>query len=220
MIYIFVSGGSFGIEAMVSSSGPGLTILLLLALPLVWALPMALVASELGSALPASGGFYIWTRRALGDFWGFQTAWWWSLALLVDTSVYVVLSTTYLQNQLGFGDTTYYVTCWAIIVIFTLVNILGVKIVAISSSLFSIFIISPFVVLGVLGLMNWQFNPLTPITPPDANLLGNEGALVLGLSIGLWMYSGYESMSTLAGEIEQPQRIIPKALMLVLPFVG
>ena len=47
MIYIFVSGGSFGIEAMVSSSGPGLTILLLLALHLVWALPMALVASEL-----------------------------------------------------------------------------------------------------------------------------------------------------------------------------
>ena len=220
MIYIFVSGGSFGLEAMVSSSGPGLTILLLLALPLAWALPMALVASELGSALPASGGFYIWTRRALGDFWGFQTAWWWSLALLVDTSVYVVLSTTYLQNQLGFDDTTYYLICWAIILLFTLVNILGVKIVALSSSLFSLFIIAPFIVLGVLGLMNWQFNPLTPITPPNADLLGNEGALVLGLSIGLWMYSGYESMSTLAGEIEQPQRIIPKALMLVLPFVA
>jgi amino acid transporter len=142
------------------------------------------------------------------------------LALLVDTSVYVVLSTTYLQNQLGFGDTTYYLICWAIILLFTLVNILGVKIVALSSSLFSLFIIAPFIVLGVLGLMNWQFNPLTPITPPNADLLGNEGALVLGLSIGLWMYSGYESMSTLAGEIEQPQRIIPKALMLVLPFVA
>ena len=36
----------------------------------------------------------------------------------------------------------------------------------------------------------------------------------------MWMYSGYESMSTLAGEIEEPQRIIPKALMLALPFVA
>ncbi|MBA4693894.1 MAG: APC family permease, partial [Congregibacter sp.] len=37
MIYIFVSGGSFGIEEMVASSGPGLTLLLLLALPIIWA---------------------------------------------------------------------------------------------------------------------------------------------------------------------------------------
>ena len=66
MIYIFVSGGSFGIEEMVASSGPGLTLLLLLALPIVWALPMALIASELGSALPDSGGFYVWARRGLG----------------------------------------------------------------------------------------------------------------------------------------------------------
>ena len=85
------------------------------------------------------------------------------MALLVDTSVYVVLSTTYLQNQLGFGDTTYYLICWAIILLFTLVNILGVKIVALRSSLFSLFIIAPFIVLGVLGLMNWQFLSLIHI---------------------------------------------------------
>lgn len=52
---------------------------------------MALIASELGSALPGEGGFYVWARRALGDFWGFQTAWWWSLSIFVDSSVYIVL---------------------------------------------------------------------------------------------------------------------------------
>ena len=220
MIYIFVSGGSFGIEEMVSSSGPGLTLLLLLALPLIWALPMALIASELGSAIPDSGGFYVWTRRALGDFWGFQAAWWWSLALLVDTSLYIVLSATYLQNQLGFSDAVYFGICWSIIALFTIVNILGIRVVAIGSSLFAILIISPFVVLAGIGLANWQFNPFLPLIPPDTDLFGNEGALILGLSIGMWMYSGYESMSTLAGEMEEPQRIIPRALMLALPFVA
>ena len=68
MIYILVSGGSFGIEDMVSSSGPGLTLLLLVLLPVFWALPMALIASELGSAIPGEGGFYVWARRGLGDF--------------------------------------------------------------------------------------------------------------------------------------------------------
>ena len=220
MIYIFVSGGSFGIEAMIASSGPGLTLLLLIALPIIWALPMALIASELGSAIPDSGGFYVWTRRGLGRFRGFQAGWWWSLALLVDTSLYIVLSATYLQNQIGFGDELYYALCWSVIAVCTVVNVLGIKVVAIGSSLFAILIISPILVLGVIGLANWQFNPFTPMTPPDTDLLGANGALIVGLSIGMWFYSGYESMSTLAGEIEEPQRIIPKALMLALPFVA
>ena len=220
MIYVFVSGGSFGIEEMVASSGPGLTLLLLLVLPIIWALPMALIASELGSAIPDSGGFYVWTRRGLGRFWGFQAGWWWSLALLVDTSLYIVLSATYLQNQIGFSDGLYYAICWAVIAVCTVVNVVGIKIVAIGSSLFAILIISPILVLAVIGLANWQFDPFTPMTPPDTDLLGADGALIVGLSIGMWFYSGYESMSTLAGEIEEPQHIIPKALMLALPFVA
>ena len=220
MIYIFVSGGSFGIEEMISSSGPGLTLLLLMFLPLVWALPMALTASELGSALPSTGGFYIWIRRGMGDFWAFQAAWWWSLAVLVDTSLYILLSVGYLQQQIGFDDRVFYAISWLIILLFSTINILGLKLIAIGSTLFSILIISPFLVLGVVGLANWQFNPLVPFTPPDATLWGGEGALILGLSIGMWLYSGYESMSTLAGEIEEPQRVIPRALMLVLPFVA
>jgi amino acid transporter len=221
MIYILVSGGSFGIEDMVSSSGPGLTILLLILLPVFWSTPMALVASELGSALPGEGGFYIWARRGLGDFWGFQTAWWWSLSIFVDSSVYVVLGVGYLQNWLHFSQLWFYVICWAIIAAFTLVNIYGVQLVALSSTLFSVLIIAPFVALIVVGLAKWQFNPLTPFTAAGMSVLGNgtNGALGLGLAIGVWMYFGYESMSTLSGEIRNPQRIIPRALLLAVPFI-
>ncbi len=126
MIYILVSGGSFGIEDMVSSSGPGLTILLLILLPIFWSLPMALIASELGSALPGEGGFYVWARRGLGDFWGFQTAWWWSLSIFVDSSVYIVLGVGYLQNWLHFATSIarhLAVICGRIIVAFTVINI-------------------------------------------------------------------------------------------------
>ncbi len=130
------------------------------------------------------------------------------------------LSVTYLQNQIGLSDGIYYAICWSVIGVCTAVNVMGIKIVAIGSSLFAILIISPFVVLSVIGLANWQFNPFTPMTPPGTDLLGSDGALVIGLSIGMWFYSGYESMSTLAGEIEEPQRIIPKALMMALPFVA
>jgi amino acid transporter len=219
MIYILVSGGSFGIEDMVSSSGPGLTIILLILLPVFWSLPMALVASELGSALPGEGGFYVWARRGLGDFWGFQTAWWWSLSIFVDSSVYIVLGVGYLKNWLHFSQLWFYVICWAIILAFTLVNIFGVQLVALSSTLFSVVIIAPFIVLIVVGLAKWQFDPLTPVTPPGVPFFGTNGAFGLGLAIGVWMYSGYESMSTLSGEIRNPQKIIPRALMLAVPFI-
>ena len=219
MIYILVSGGSFGIEDMVSSSGPGLTILLLVLLPIFWSLPMALVASELGSALPGEGGFYVWARRALGDFWGFQTAWWWSLSIFVDSSVYVVLAVGYLQNWLDFSQLWFYAICWAIIAVFTLVNIFGVKLVALSSTVFSILILAPFFVLIIVGLLKWEFDPFAPVTVPGAPFFGTGGVLALGLAIGVWMYSGYESMSTLSGEIRNPQKVIPRALLLAVPFI-
>jgi amino acid transporter len=219
MSYILVSGGSFGIEDMVSSSGPGLTLLLLILLPVFWSLPMALIASELGSALPGEGGFYVWARRALGDFWGFQTAWWWSLSIFVDSSVYIVLAVGYLQNWLHFDQIWFYVICWTIIAVFTAVNIFGVQLVAFGSTVFSILILAPFFVLIVVGIAKWQFNPLTPFTAPGVPFFGSGGVFALGLAIGVWMYSGYESMSTLSGEIRNPQKIIPRALMLAVPFI-
>ena len=44
-------------------------------------------------------------------------------------------------------------------------------------------------------------------------------SLNLGLAIMMWMYSGWESIGTLAGEIENPQRIIPRALLITTPIV-
>ena len=221
MIYILVSGGSFGIEDMVSSSGPGLTLLLLVLLPIFWALPMALIASELGSAIPGEGGFYVWARRGLGNFWGFQTAWWWSLSIFVDSAVYVVLAIQYLQNWLHFSSLVGYIIAWVIIMVFTLMNVLGVKFVALSSTAFAVLILLPFFVLIVVGLAKWNFDPLTPFKAagPYLGADGASGVFALGLAIGVWMYSGYESMSTLSGEIRNPQKVIPRALMLVVPFI-
>jgi amino acid transporter len=67
-----VAGGAFGIEEMISASGPGLTLLMLIVLPFIWAGPQALVSAELGSAIPEAGGFYKWVQRGLGEFWAFQ----------------------------------------------------------------------------------------------------------------------------------------------------
>ncbi len=217
MIFIFVSSGAFGIEDMVSSSGPGLTLLMLLALPVFWAMPMAMVCSELGSALPEEGGYYAWTRRAMGEFWGFQCGWWSWTCQWVDSAVYIALVQGYVANwwpQLNGWE------IWGIgavlIAVFAYTNIRGLNIIALSSVVFTVVIVAPFLVEIVLGLAKWHGSPLQPFVPHGQSIFSS---LNYGLAIGVWMYSGYDSMSTIAGEVNNPRKLIPRGLMIAMPIV-
>jgi len=185
MIFIFVSSGAYGIEDMVSSSGPGMTLLLLIVLPFLWSNPMALVCAEVGAALPGEGGFYDWVTRALGEFWGFQCGWWWVLTGFVDTAVYVVLSVDYIETFLPLNGWQRVLLSLGIVLVFTIINIRGLDLVALGSVAFSIIILLPFVALVVLGFINWQHSPASPFVAPGESAMGSLG---LGLAIGMWMY--------------------------------
>src|SRR5713226_8139367 len=96
-MYAYATGGPFGLEDMVTTSGPGLTLLYHLLIPFFWCIPVSLVAAELTTAIPVEGGFYRWVRTAFGDFWGFQAGWWnWSASFLL-AAAYAVLATDYLS---------------------------------------------------------------------------------------------------------------------------
>jgi len=75
VIFFTVSGGAYGLEPLVGSLDAGWAMALIVLTPLFWALPIALMVGELASALPEEGGYYVWVRKALGDFWGFQEGW-------------------------------------------------------------------------------------------------------------------------------------------------
>ena len=76
MVYCLCAAGAYGIEDMIPSAGPGLSLLMLLIIPIFWSLPQVLCSAELGSAMPEEGGFYYWAQKGLGEFWGFQIGWW------------------------------------------------------------------------------------------------------------------------------------------------
>ena len=216
MVFSFVCSGGFGIEDMVSGSGPGFTLLLLIILPFVWGLPQALVCSELGSAIPEDGGLYRWSRRANGSFWGFQTGWWWVLSIFVDSAVYIALTVDYAQTWFHLTGLERWGLAVVLIAIFAYVNIRGLQLASWMLVILQVIVFVPFMALGVLGLAHWHFNPFHPILLPGVSLVGGVG---VALSVGIWMYSGFESMSTMAGEIKSPQRVIPRAVMFTLPVV-
>src|ERR1700742_652716 len=94
--YFMVSGGPYGIEDILGGAGYSRAILILLLLPIVWSLPTALMIGELASAIPADGGFFIWVRRALGPFWGYQEGWLSLSASIFDMAIYPAISVLYL----------------------------------------------------------------------------------------------------------------------------
>ena len=94
--YFMVSGGPYGIEDILGGAGYGWAILILLMLPLLWSLPTALMIGELAAAIPAEGGFYVWVRRGLGPFWGYQESWLSLTASIFDMALYPSIFVLYL----------------------------------------------------------------------------------------------------------------------------
>ncbi len=86
--YFMVAGGPYGIEDILGGAGYAKALAILLVLPLVWSFPTALMIGELASALPEEGGFYVWVRRAMGPFWGYQEAWLSLSASIFDMAIY------------------------------------------------------------------------------------------------------------------------------------
>src|SRR5947208_4711233 len=94
--YFMVSGGPYGLEELVQDSGYKLALVILFVIPLIWSLPTGLMVGELSAAIPAEGGFYVWVRRAMGPFWGFQEAWLSLVASIFDMALYPSLFVLYL----------------------------------------------------------------------------------------------------------------------------
>ena len=225
MIFCLVAAGCYGIEEMIPESGPGLTLVMLMVLPFVWGLPFGLVASELGSVRPQEGGYYKWVQEAFGEFWGFLACWWRTISVYIDNTLYVILAGGYLASQWDLSRTWEMVFKVAMILVFTYINVRGVKDVGIVSTVLSILVIVAFAMVAVCGFLNWDHNPFIPFTA-DGEIMGVSGLgfdewiyfIGMGIAIGVWMYSGYESMSTVAGEVQNPQ-VIPKATLLTVPLI-
>ena len=215
MIFCLCAAGAYGIEDMIPNAEPRLTLVMLIVLPFVWSTPMGLVASELGSAIPEEGGFYKWVQRGCGEFWGFQAGWWRTTSIYIDNTIYVVLAGSYVSSVIDLTPIEEYLFKASIIVCFTYINIRGIKEVGAVSTVISILVMIAFAMVAAFGFANWQSNPFEPFIPPDQTLFQSIGA---GIAIGIWMYSGYESMSTMAGELEDPQ-VIPKATLITVPLI-
>ena len=216
MIYCLVAAGAFGIEEMIPISGPGLTLLMLILFPIFWALPISEMVAELGSVLPSEGGAYVWAKEGLGEFWGWQVGFWGTIGTWLQQAMYVVLVAGYMEKFIPLTPAGSFGIKLIMILVFTVINLLGIREVSQVSTVLSIAVIAGFTVVAVVGFANWNYNPAEPFMPPEQGLVDSLGGSVC---IAIWMYCGYETMANVAGEIEDPQ-VIPKGLIIAMPIIA
>ncbi|MBP5314213.1 MAG: APC family permease [Eggerthellaceae bacterium] len=215
MLYCLVSAGCFGIEEMIPAAGPGFTLILLIVFPIIWSLPISNCVAECSALMPVEGGVYTWAKKAFGEFWGFLAGWWSAIDEYISTGTYIALMAAYTSQIFAFEGWEAFLFKAAVILIFTLVNLVGIKSVERSSDVMSVIVLLMFAVIAVIGFVNWQTDPFEPMTA-----FGTEtGDLGSAIFLCMWMYCGYESISTIAGEVKD-RRAIPKGLMIALPLVA
>jgi amino acid transporter len=213
-----VSGGTYGTEEIIHGAGYGRGILILLFLPVLWCLPTAFMIGELSSALPAEGGYYAWVRRGLGDFWGFQEAWLSLAASIFDMAIYPTLFVFYLkQMSPWFGSSSHAILAGLFVVIgCAILNIAGIRVVGLTSLWLFFLLSAPFAVVVVLAPFKAGTLGDAHAAVPAATGVGLLG----GVLVALWNYMGWDNASTIAQEVERPQRTYPRAMIAAVVLVA
>jgi amino acid transporter len=179
----------------------------------------ALSVAELAGSLPHSGGLYVFLREGWGRLSGFLFGWA-ELILIRASAVGAIASVfgEYFLRSIGIDPMVHpmaadYLSAGAI-VFAAAVNILGVQFGALIAGLstitkfgaLSVMVVTAFLLGGASGASAANFT--APGAPVQAGLFG------LALISVLWAYDGFADLSFASGEVKDPQRNLPRALII------
>jgi len=210
-----IGAGIFALPAAVSARAGVLSPWLFLAVGLL-IITVVLTFAELSSYFKASGGPVLFTTTAFGPLAGFTTGW----VLFVSRMAAFAANTTVMALYLGaiwpwFSDgigraLLIVVVCSSL----TYVNYIGVKDGVRTMAVFTFFKLVPILLLIVLGLQHVSGDILFPATMPTIDDLGGTTLLIL------YAFVGFESVTIVSGESQNPKRIMPRALVMTVIVTG
>ncbi|PHT41933.1 Polyamine transporter PUT1 [Capsicum baccatum] len=214
LIFYGVSGGPFGVEDTVRAVGPLLTLVGFLIFPIIWSIPESLITAELCTMFPENGGYVVWVSSTLGPYWGFQLGWVKWMSGVVDNALYPVLFLDYIKSAVpvlaeGYPRT---IAILVFVVALTYLNYRGLTVVGWVATALAIFTLLPFIVMGLIAL---------PKLEPSRWFVVDLENVQWGLFFNtlFWNLNYWDAVSTVAGEIENPGKTLPKALFYAVPLV-
>jgi amino acid transporter len=169
--------------------------------------------AEVASQFSGPGGSYLYVRTAFGRFAGLQVGWFWLLSVTSGAAASANLFVTYLAAmlpQVGHGFLRALVMT-ALIAVPVAANYFGARSGAALSSVLTVAKLLPLVLLILLGLARFSHHaallPVPTISGPAWKLWLSASLLVF------FPYGGYEDSIVPAGEVKDPRRTVPFALL-------
>jgi glutamate:GABA antiporter len=182
---------------------------------LLFFIPYALVSAELGAAYPEEGGIYAWVRRAFGPRWGARASWlYWVNVALWMPSVYVLFAGMLAQmfapdmslwTKIAIGIAMSWVTVY--------INILSLQVGKwvpnAGAAIKALIMIAVGLGGAVYALRHGIANDMSP-----ASLAPTWTAGLAFLPVIVYNFMGFELMSGASEEMKDPQRDVPRAIIV------
>ena len=206
-----IGGGIFVFTGIVLKiTGPALPVAFTLAVVPVFLsmLPLAM----LGSALPVTGGNYIYPSRMVSPRLAFTGIWVYALATFFgQIPLYSIACARYFQVIVpGISETGF---AAGLITFFCIINVIGIKPAARLQALMVLILLSALLLFSVKGLADP--NPARF----DTIFQKGTGSLFLGIALLTFTYLGSNGIIELGQEIRNPAKVIPRAYFIAFPIV-
>ena len=206
-----IGSGVFLLPSSLASYG-GISIVAWL-LTTAGAVLLALVFARLGRAYPKTGGPYAYSRKAFGDFVGFQTAWGYWIAIWAGNAAIAVAFVSYLSVFWGALATNALLAAavavaaiWAL----TVVNALGVRHGGWVQALTTALKLVPLLAIATVGLLFFDGANFGAFNAGGGSLFGS----VTAAALTLWAFIGLESATVPAEDVTDPKRTIPRSTII------
>jgi basic amino acid/polyamine antiporter, APA family len=210
-----IGGGIFGIPAVLYAGVGPLSILAILLAGLV-VLCITLCFAEVGSRYDATGGPYLYAYDTFGPIVGFEVGW---LMWVTQLGGFAAVTNLFV-NYVGWFAPEVMAGPWRLVIItalvalLTTVNILGVRRAATVNNLLTLAKLVPLALFVLVGLFYIDGSLLVPPGPPTA------AAISGGVLLAIYAFSGFEVLGVPSGEVRDPSRTIPFALLAGLGIVA
>lgn len=169
---------------------------------------VAVVYAQLGSRYPRTGGPYVFAREAFGDLAGFVTVWsYWVSAVIGNAAIAtgVIGYASGFSKTLGDSVLLQFLLAQSLLWALCWLNVRGVRETTRLQVAIMVVTIVPLVLLTAASLGSFDAENLRPFAPQG------WGSLAAGAALVVWAYSGVESATVPAEEVDMPQRTIARA---------
>jgi basic amino acid/polyamine antiporter, APA family len=181
----------------------------------VGAIILALMFSKLSKMVRGSiGGPYAYTRAGFGDFAAFVVAWGYWISIWVTNAAIAVAFVSYLtvffpilKEEVELAVLTGMGAIWLL----TWINTRGIKKAGLVQNITVVLKIVPLLAVTLFGLFYVDFNNFKPFNMSE---FSDFGAITATTTLTLFAFLGLESATIPSGNIDQPERTIPRATMI------